>query len=74
MVKNLDVTLRDGGYRNQFSFSLDYIINHVKNLTEAQIEYIEIGYRKGSFKPIDNIGQAGLCSNDYIQALRNAVP
>ncbi|WP_438721444.1 hypothetical protein [Bartonella rochalimae] len=74
MVKNLDVTLRDGGYRNQFSFSLDYIINHVKNLTEAQIEYIEIGYRKGAFKPIDNIGQTGLCSNDYIQALRNAVP
>ncbi|WP_156851074.1 3-hydroxy-3-methylglutaryl-CoA lyase [Bartonella refiksaydamii] len=74
MLKNLDVTLRDGGYRNQFSFSLDYIIEHIKNLTAAQVEYIEIGYRKGSFKPMNNVGQTALCSNDYIQRLHNAIP
>ncbi|WP_273756183.1 hypothetical protein [Bartonella sp. MM73XJBT] len=74
MLKNLDVTLRDGGYRNQFSFSLDYIIEHIKSLTKAQVEYIEIGYRKGSFKPMDNVGQTALCSNDYIKLLHDAIP
>ncbi|WP_273789501.1 hypothetical protein [Bartonella sp. ML70XJBT] len=47
MLKNLDIPLRDGEYRNQFSFSIDYIIEHIKNLTAAQIEYIEIGAPKG---------------------------
>ncbi|QEE09767.1 4-hydroxy-2-oxovalerate aldolase [Bartonella kosoyi] len=74
MLKNLDVPLRDGGYRNQFSFSLDYIIEHIKNLMHSQVEYVEIGYRKGSFKPMDNVGQTALCSNDYIQLLHKAVP
>ncbi|OPB29449.1 hypothetical protein [Bartonella sp. WD12.1] len=74
MLKHLDVTLRDGGYRNQFSFPLEYIIEHIKNLTKARVEYIEIGYRKGSFKPMANIGLTGLCSNDYVKSLRNAVP
>ncbi len=44
----------------EFSFSIDYIIEHIKNLTAAQIEYIEIGYRKGSFKPMDNVEQKHL--------------
>ncbi|CDO40270.1 hypothetical protein BHOIPH791_04230 [Bartonella henselae] len=56
MLKNLDVTLCDGGYRNQFSFSLDYVIEHIKNLIDARVEYIEIGYRNGSFKPMNNVG------------------
>ncbi|OLL56898.1 hypothetical protein KAE70_00960 [Bartonella henselae] len=74
MLKNLDVTLCDGGYRNQFSFSLDYVIEHIKNLTDARVEYIEIGYRNGSFKPMNNVGQTALCSNDYIQLLHDAIP
>ncbi|EJF89970.1 hypothetical protein ME3_01020 [Bartonella melophagi K-2C] len=62
MLKHLDVTLRDGGYRNQFSFPLEYIMEHIKNLTEILVKYIEIGCRKGSLKSMDNMG---LCFNDY---------
>ncbi|UNF28820.1 hypothetical protein [Bartonella krasnovii] len=47
MLKNLDIPLRDGGYRNPFSFSRDDIIKYIKNLTATQIEYIEIGAPKG---------------------------
>ncbi|UNF45137.1 hypothetical protein MNL06_06180 [Bartonella krasnovii] len=71
MLKKLDVPLRDGGYRNPFSFSIDYIIEHIKNLTAAQIEYIEIGDPKGY--PIDNVGQTALCSNE-IHLFHNAFP
>ncbi|WP_455477514.1 hypothetical protein [Bartonella sp. B41] len=70
------VTLCDGNYKNQISFSLDYIIEiveHVENLRAARVEYIEIGCQKGSFKPMDNIDQTGLCFDDYTQLLRNAV-
>lgn len=74
MLKNLDVTLRDGGYRNRFSFSLDYVIEHIKNLTDSRVEYIEIGYRNGPFKSMNNVGQTALCSNDYIQLLHDAIP
>ncbi len=28
-VKNIDVTLRDGGYQNNFSFSETYAVEHI---------------------------------------------
>lgn len=55
-LSNIDVTLRDGGYRNLFHFSEDYAKQHVKMMDRTGVEWIEIGYRNGSFKPIDNIG------------------
>ncbi len=39
----------------------------LKNLIDAQVDYIKLSYRKGSFKPMDNVGQTALYSNDYIQ-------
>lgn len=45
ILKNIDVTLRDGGYRNRFNFSMDYIIDHILNLKDSGIDYVEVGYR-----------------------------
>ncbi len=74
MIANIDVTLRDGGYRNRFGFTQDYAVSHVRRLTECGIEWIEIGYRKGSFRPIPGIGLTGITDNDYIRTLRQAAP
>ncbi|WP_237387887.1 3-hydroxy-3-methylglutaryl-CoA lyase [Xenorhabdus sp. Sc-CR9] len=74
MVNNIDVTLRDGGYLNNFNFTTEYAIRHVKALVKSRIEWIEIGYRNGSFKPIPNIGLAGLSPDSYIQNIHKAVP
>ncbi|MCC8423178.1 hypothetical protein [Photorhabdus thracensis] len=30
MVNNIDVTLRDGGYLNNFNFTTEYAIKHVE--------------------------------------------
>jgi len=71
-LKNIDVTLRDGGYRNLFSFSENYARQHVQMVDRSGVEWIEIGYRNGSFKPIDNIGQTGVSPDAYICAMREA--
>ncbi|MEL6117769.1 hypothetical protein P0Y67_21450 [Photobacterium sp. SP02] len=73
-LQNVDVTLRDGGYLNNFNFTVEYAIEHVRNMTLSNIEWIEIGYKNGSFKPIDNIGITGMCSNQYVSKIHRAVP
>lgn len=73
-VRIVDVTLRDGGYRNNFDFGMEYIRDHVRLIQKAGVDFIEIGYRNGSAVKIDGIGRTGLSNNEYIQALREASP
>ena len=72
-IKIMDVTLRDGGYRNNFNFSEDQIKNIISTLDEVGVEYIEIGYRNGSLKAIANIGHVGLCRNEYVYQCRQLI-
>ena len=74
MIKTIDVTLRDGGYRNNFHFKSGDINNIVASLTKTCIDYIEVGYRNGSFKPIPNIGVTGSSNNQYLQLVKNSHP
>ncbi|MGK4333690.1 3-hydroxy-3-methylglutaryl-CoA lyase [Lonsdalea quercina] len=74
MINNIDVTLRDGGYQNGFSFPSNYAVKHAQTLTESGVEWIEIGYRNGSFKPIPNIGLTGISPDKYIDAIHRAAP
>jgi 4-hydroxy 2-oxovalerate aldolase len=73
MVINLDVTLRDGGYRNNFDFPLDYAVHHARESVAAGIDWVEIGYRNGSFKPKPGIGRTGEGGDDYIRALAEVI-
>lgn len=73
-VRVVDVTLRDGGYRNNFDFGMDYVKNHVRLMEKAGVDFIEIGYRNGSAVKIEGIGRTGLSENDYIEAIREACP
>lgn len=70
----IDVTLRDGGYRNNFGFSPSYVVEHVRRLYEAGVDYVEVGYRNGSFQPIENMGMTGRCTAEYLTLLREAAP
>lgn len=73
-LKLIDVTLRDGGYRNNFDFSMKYVLEHAHDIQESGCEYIEIGYRNGSFAPSPNMGLTGHGSNEYIKALKKELP
>lgn len=72
-IKLLDVTLRDGGYKTNFYFTEEVIVQTLTLLDEANIDYIEVGYRNGSFRPIANIGPAGLCTRDYLNLCRKNI-
>lgn len=74
MINNIDVTLRDGGYQNKFRFSIDYAIRHAQKLAQSGVEWIEIGYRNGSFKPIEGIGLTGISTNNYIKLINDSAP
>ena len=47
-IKILDCTLRDGGYVNDWEFGKDTIKSIIKNLIEAKIDYIEVGFLKNT--------------------------
>lgn len=70
MIKLLDVTLRDGGYKNNFYFN-SYIYEKITDtlINKAGINYIEIGYKNGPLKSMANIGPTGLCTKNYIEKL-----
>lgn len=72
-VNLIDVTLRDGGYQNNFSFQNEELEAILTPLDQSNIDYIEIGYRNGSLKPILNIGNAGLCHSDYLNLCRSII-
>ncbi|GLZ29265.1 nucleoid-structuring protein H-NS [Lentzea sp. NBRC 105346] len=70
---NIDVTLRDGGYRNGFGFDLDYARAHARLSLAAGFDWVEIAYRKGSFKPVPKLGLTGRGDDDYIEAIAGEV-
>lgn len=69
----LDVTLRDGGYQNNWGFSQDDAVAIVSDLAAAGLELIEIGYRN-SPPGHTGAGLTGQCPDDYIRAVRAAAP
>lgn len=61
-VKVLDCTLRDGGYINDWNFSIDEVRNIVSGLEKANIDIIEVGFLDNTsngigtkFKKMDDI-------------------
>ena len=73
MLTNIDVTLRDGGYRNNFFFPMNYALAHAKSSIRAGLKWVEIAYRNGSFASIRDIGLTGRGDDDYIQAVADEI-
>ncbi|MBV6754314.1 nucleoid-structuring protein H-NS [Pseudomonas chlororaphis] len=71
-VKIIDVTLRDGGYRNNFAFTTDYAVNAVGHLVDVGVNHAEIGYCNGSFVRKKEHGLSSSVSPLYIDSLRRA--
>lgn len=67
-IKILDVTLRDGGYRNNFNFTEDQARAIISGLADAGVDLCEIGYCKGSFAPK---GEHGLTSDVGARFIEN---
>jgi 4-hydroxy 2-oxovalerate aldolase len=65
----LDATLRDAGYLNNWTFSRDDIFRVVKQVAQAGVEAIEIGYI--SDQPDRSL--AACCDADLLCALREQV-
>jgi 4-hydroxy 2-oxovalerate aldolase len=59
MVRLLDVTLRDGGYVNGFSFSVEESCQVARLLREAGIPIVEIGYFIPGRTTPDDLGRKG---------------
>ncbi|MHC0429377.1 beta/alpha barrel domain-containing protein [Streptomyces sp. O3] len=72
-IVNIDVTLRDGGYRNGFNFPLEYALKHARLSVDAGFDWVEIAYRKGSFAPLPNLGLTGRGDDDYISAMAQEI-
>ncbi len=66
-LKLLDVTLRDGGYQNNFDFNEADLAEILSVLDSSGIDYIELGYRNGCLNYTDSIGPAGFCKRPYLE-------
>jgi 4-hydroxy 2-oxovalerate aldolase len=58
-MKILDCTLRDGGFKNDFNWNLNFASRYYKLLSNFNISYIELGYWKQTSKsknPFYNMG------------------
>ncbi len=44
-MKLLDCTLRDGGYYNEWNFSVDTTNKYLLAMKEAGVDIVEIGFR-----------------------------
>ncbi|MGW7413914.1 hypothetical protein [Streptomyces sp. NPDC054863] len=72
-IVNIDVTLRDGGYRNNFHFPLSYALKHARLSVDAGFDWVEIAYRKGSFAPVPHLGLTGRGDDEYISAMAQEI-
>lgn len=74
-VSLLDCTLRDGGWLNQWGFSLEQAKHITRQSALAGVSYIEVGYRNypGKIAGPGPFGLSGKCSNDYLKAMVETV-
>ena len=66
-INILDCTLRDGGYYNNWDFSLDLVRDYIKSISLSGIKYIELGFRSFSSKSFK--GSNWYTTENYINSL-----
>ena len=66
-IKHLDCTFRDGGYYNNWDFSMELVQDYLYAIDQAGINYAEIGFRF-----FNNENFKGVCaytSDDFVKSL-----
>ncbi|WP_312548565.1 aldolase catalytic domain-containing protein [Massilia sp.] len=69
MVKVIDCTLRDGGYYNNWDFSIDLIEEYLNAMSAAAIDFVELGFRSFD-KSSGFMGSCAYTSDNFIRSLR----
>lgn len=74
-IKVFDCTIRDGGLINNHDFDERFVRAVYKALSEAGVDYMEIGYKnsKSLFSPKD-YGKWKFCDDDVIRGIIDGIP
>jgi 4-hydroxy 2-oxovalerate aldolase len=67
-IKILDCTLRDGGYYNNWEFSVSIVNSYLKALSETGVNYVELGFRSLQNKEFK--GPTWYTSDSYIKKIK----
>ncbi|MDP2929441.1 MAG: aldolase catalytic domain-containing protein [Candidatus Omnitrophota bacterium] len=74
-IKVLDCTVRDGGLMNKHDFDLKFVRAVYRALSEAGIDYMEIGYKNsGRLFSEKEYGRWKFCSEDDIKKVIDGIP
>jgi 4-hydroxy 2-oxovalerate aldolase len=73
-IKALDCSIRDGGLINEWHFSDEFVRATYKYLSEAGVDYIELGYRasKKQFDP-KKFGKWRFCEDEDVRRLIDGI-
>ena len=74
-IKVLDCTIRDGGLMNNHNFTHEFVRAVYKAISEAGIDYMEIGYKNSRrlFSPND-YGKWKFCDEDDMKRIIEGIP
>ncbi|RJE48438.1 MULTISPECIES: aldolase catalytic domain-containing protein [unclassified Dehalobacter] len=71
----LDCTLRDGGLTNNFQFPELYMKDHIQRISEAKVDYLELGYKTDpAFCDRTAYGKLKFCDDNEIRDLIAGIP
>ena len=74
-IKVLDCTIRDGGLMNNHDFDDRFVRAVFKAVSEAGIDYMEIGYKNSKkLFPGDKYGAWKFCSDEDIRKVTDGIP
>ncbi|MFH1782115.1 MAG: aldolase catalytic domain-containing protein [Candidatus Omnitrophota bacterium] len=73
-IKVLDCTIRDGGLINNHDFDLKFVRAVYKALTDANVDYIELGYKNSKkFFSSKEYGLWKFCEDDVIKQVKEGI-
>ncbi|MDA9085062.1 aldolase catalytic domain-containing protein [Candidatus Pelagibacter sp.] len=67
-LKVLDCTLRDGGYYNNWNFSIELINKYLKVMSDIKVDYVEIGFRSKDKKEFR--GACAYTTDEFLNNLK----
>lgn len=75
-VKVVDVTLRDGGFRTNFAWTMDEVLRIATSTAAAGADYVELGYMGGvpELHGVANPGPTANVSPDVVASVRHRLP
>ncbi len=73
-IKVLDCTVRDGGLINNHYFTDEFVRAVYKSLSEANIDYVEMGYRSSTkYAPPSDYGAWKYCTDEKISQIIDGI-